>query len=584
MDITIGNSLAALQRANIKREPPEGHRLQSRILAVNYVSRRIQCQASGHANLRRVRVSDNINLGTAKNPKVYPGDIAKLEKNPRNGKWECVGIIHKVKCPPGTPVADAVEVDVAYEYSNSNITGGFGDTIVPELPFIPDVGALGQISLPSQLPQLDYLCGIPPCEDCSPDGYQDGMVPVLDASNMCWKWGFRSAPCGVYFKSQGAIYAAAPGASYNPAADVVVAVKDHYAYVAFRGAAIVPGTLSNSLLQTWDLSDPTAPVKVDEQALSSGGGTHFGSLSIAIWQNYLWVMGMELDYTSPTGSLAKKIKLYDITTRSAPSLTTSWDPGSLTETETLYVQVYFDGNTFSGNPHLIYGRGDPTDIFPLKQMIVADGLDGSILATVSEDFGTDSGYSPLWATVCDNTVIVQTFSGTTASLKAYDVSTPSAPSLLWTDNNMIMPMAHIGANRCYARKQVGTSLTNFTGGIVLYDQVNVSASRANVTFDTSDSYAWENMHYFLNTDCLYVVGQNPGSLVYNDTSWVWDISTPLSVVFEMSDVSPKAVAGEFTQAGADREGATIYMCIGGIYETSVNNWDYYLAVWTNRSA
>jgi hypothetical protein len=52
-----------------------------------------------------------------------------------------------------------VEVDVAYETSNSNITGNYGLTVTPETPFMPEVGILGQISLPTELSFSTYDVG-----------------------------------------------------------------------------------------------------------------------------------------------------------------------------------------------------------------------------------------------------------------------------------------------------------------------------------------------------------------------------------------------------------------------------------------
>lgn len=560
MDITIGNSLAALQRANIKREPPEGNRLQSRILAVNYVSRRIQCQASGHANLRRVRVSDNINLGTPQKPRVYPGDIAKLEKNPRNGKWECVGVIHKIKCPPGTPVDDTVEVDVAYEYSNSNITGGFGDTIVPELPFIPDVGALGQISLPSQLPQLGYLCSIPPCEDCSPDGYQDGMVPVLDASGMCWKWGFRSAPCPIYFRWQGAIWTGSPLVTRGGQGGTCV--LEHYVYAVRSGyKEVFSGAITQAELKIYDLSNLSAPSLVFNDFLTAPVGKYLSDIGVAAWQNYLWISGV---YTTggtlfvPDPNPDGVIQFYDISSRDNPVLL---GEVNLKIDARWTLQRHYNSvtRTFTGDPYIVAYSADGMDTAyePHSPLQMINGLTGTVEGTYSFGETVDNPH----LLTCDN-VILASFVG---SVRAIDVTDPTLPAFLWDDTDALNPITYLGSNFAYVKTDVTDPKVS------LYTNIPAGSGKVITAadFNNPDStYGW-----FVYRNCLYNV-EAPAAYSFT-------IRSKASPTLSYTDTPtiPTIAGGDIGQnEGIDIEDGVLYICSEGLGAAAG-----YLNVYSNQA-
>lgn len=208
-----------------RKNKPVGHSAQRRgnLMSVDYLARRGSVRLRGGGFLEKVIFPQSIALGTEEKPKVWKGNTVIVERA-NNGKWYVAQYLPRNDCVYPPPTTDADAEDYTVPEFDSQVKD-FPDIITPDLTFDPPTFKFGGFSLeglgpPTALYRIPYdrtppavdgkvltfnsvsnliewrhpLCGIPMCEDCAPDGYQDGMVPVLDAENMCWKWGFRRRP------------------------------------------------------------------------------------------------------------------------------------------------------------------------------------------------------------------------------------------------------------------------------------------------------------------------------------------------------------------------------------------------------
>lgn len=222
MSIPIGEVLEGRMR-----RMPTRVRRRGVILTLDYLTRRASVRLKGQGFLENVKVPKDIPVGTEEKPKIWRGNTVVVERN-ENGGWYVVKYIPRNDCAYPPASTDPEEEDYTVPELDSENAGEFSSTVTPDLTFDPPTFKFGGFSLdglgpPTALYKIPFdrvaptdnqvlkystalqkitwgnfssdLCEIPVCEDCAPDGYQDGMVPVLDASGMCWKWGFRLREC-----------------------------------------------------------------------------------------------------------------------------------------------------------------------------------------------------------------------------------------------------------------------------------------------------------------------------------------------------------------------------------------------------
>lgn len=295
--------------------------------------------------------------------------------------------------------------------------------------------------------------------------------------------------CGLTVHWQDAIYNSAPDVSYAPYGDAAVAVRENFAYVAVRGRTASDGlSWEDSLLQTWDLSDSTAPVKVDEQTLVSESGKLFANVGIAARDDSLWVYGMMFDGVTFITEANKYVKRYDISTRSAPSYVTEW----ITDMYQTFVTFrnIDEGGAFTGGTYLLGLRFTGTNLF--DQFIVEDATDGTVIGTLDGEYQGYGGYDmPVPPLVCGNTVIAPgrhpnpLLAGT---VRALDLSDPTTPTELWEDTDGYNPFLSPQTNCAYAR-------THAVPGVRLYTQVAVDDTATDLDsfsaeFDDTAFWGW----------------------------------------------------------------------------------------------
>jgi len=573
MNRTTSNALGQIVRQNA----PRADKFLCKIKAINYINRRLQVTARGYSGPRRVAAQVGVDLGNTDRPRVFPGDVALVERQ-SDGKWLCTSITHKIKCATG---AAGSEVDV--NTSSSYEVDGFGTTITPLDLFIPPIEALGDLWVQGDAPPDagTYLCGIPPCSDCAPDGYQPGMAPIIssEGESTCWVWGFRNSVCGLHLRTQTGI-ASYPSAGATPN-DIVVAVNGRYAYVAYVGD---PLTLSPALLLTYDLTDPRAPVLTDQQDIDSPvADSTLVYLGIATSEDDLWVYGIVDDESSGLTSTNIMVR-YDVSTRTAPSKISDWETRFFNDF-VVYRHYDSESQTFTGQPYLVGFNWDVNDeAAEFTELIVEDGWLGGEVQTLSGyNFGkggfSSSGIYACQAVICDNVALMPIWEGpgdTTATRRMLAVDLSGVPddpiTALWEDENVEQPEVHLGQNRAFAREYVG--------GFKLYTQVDVDNTSAYVggspdPFPTEDAEV-RPWGYFLNENCLFRVDN------LADQAWVQDVSDAENPV--LLDVQNTGFPtqgrgdGRFSDGDLDAaNGRRVYLCHVG----KGSDWATYLTVYSN---
>lgn len=510
------------------------------ILKVNYVSRRLKVSGHGYSGPKRVAVQQGIALGTADNPIVTTNNIAEIERQ-ADGSWLCVAIRRKQLCASGTaPTIDVIS-DNEFDPFFSAQTDDFGSILTPDNLFLPPIESLGELSLPdARFPgETTFLCGIPPCDDCG--DLLPGQTPVIQ-NDGCWKWDFRGASCGLYFRSQEAYF------DYNPfndtrTLDQVVAVRENYVYIAtVRLAGILE--YDEAHLMTFDISDPQFPVNIDDQVISAGLGNVLTDLGIVVKEDVLWVSGAIRVQDigggvsgPPTTNLMSR---YDISTRTVPSFVSSWTTRLLNN---FCVWLFFDGVTFTGNPYLVGFNWDWTDFSNCQNtFIVEDGLVGGEVQTLTgHSYGRNdpvsvfdllSTFPPL---VCDNVAIALYHDGSSdRHVVAIDLSgIPGAISPLWTDDNITLPRVYLGGNRAY----IGGTDTGSANR--LYTQTNIDATYTPIGSPfPADNDSVQNWGYWVKGNCLLRAGN-----FEFPNGWSVNISNPLVPVARSQQGEPVTVVG-----------------------------------------
>jgi hypothetical protein len=565
MEQTLVNVMAQ----TVRRHETKTRIERTVIRAVNYETRRLQCSRNG-ALLRHVKVQAGIDLGTTNAPIVRAGDIALVERDSITQKWLCVGIRSKVRCATGGGPSAEVEIDTSANVSYTATTQKWSQTITPDFLFLPPLESLGQLTLPDQ--QQDLICGLPRCTDCAPDGYTAGMALVIGTDTEhpggCWKWGFRSAPCTIYYQSQGAIYSVQPDIlTYLGLGDAKVAVREKYAYVAIRGRVPVGGGWEDSLLQTWDLTDPTVPVKVNEQTLPTTAGYQLSQLGIAARDDSLWVYGMDYNGVDSVFDVPHHMKHFDISTRATPALLTEWETELYSSFETFR---HFDGTTFVGDTYLVGPRAAGTNLF--DRLLVENANDGTVVGTLDGNYLGYGGYSAAAIpVVCDNYVLMPMalHPPFTYGVRCIDLNTPSSPATLWDDPLMNEPAVHLGSNHAYATNAVA---------VKLYTQLSIDDSGILLDDPTSlDGLSvWG---HFVNRNCLISLLEDGLGNAYRIASY----TNPIRDAIVTAPRYGHTQSLDGRTSSADIFEGRVYLCSVGIWQTTETTVDAYLTVFTNSA-
>lgn len=555
---TLNDVLSQLQRKVVD----ERVTYQGKIQFVDYSTRHIVVKVKGFGTIKRVSVQRGIQLGTTDRPVIMYGDVATVFQKP-SGRWVCSSVTHKDHCAT-SPLPGEVIVDTSNEYlsSNSIITQQLASLDLPleDLRF-PPIEALGQLTLTDfRFPDVStFLCGLPPCTDCGTPTIGMAAIITSDLDHpLCWKWSFREAPCAVYFKSQGAIKTFGP--TETAFGDVAVVVREHYAYIALRGTFVFgfPPTLGDSHLLTYDLANPSSPVLVDTQVLTSPAGTQLAAVNIGVVTDTLWVSGFQLDGVTSNVDLPRTMKRFDISTRASPSLVGEWST-RLYPTWRPFLHYDTVTQTFTGQPYLV-GHNWTNAVNEFDPFIVEDGLVGGEVGTLSGSYGNDT----IVPVVCDNVVLVKRGGN---QIRAIDLNNVAAPATLWEDTAMDKPEVYMGGNVAYARKQfVGNSR---------YTQVNVDATKVTVTgFPSSSDMPWG---YYVNSNCLHVTRNDSNSRVYDTAN-----QDALTLEDSASATQSGVVAnGDAQFSSSDMDGATLFICHVGV-KTITGTSYILLNVFTNR--
>lgn len=181
----------------VRKHQTRDEKWSGAILKIGYANYRLKVRGRVYG-IKTVRVDrSTVDLGTADRPKVFVGDIARIERI--DGKWICTRIVGKQQFCPAT--AEDSDVEVNIDSVSSWSVQNYGANLTPLDPTIPFFEPLGNIALPDGMfpSPTTFLCGIPQCTDCAPDGFVSGMSPVLstDAEHPtgCWQWGFKCRGC-----------------------------------------------------------------------------------------------------------------------------------------------------------------------------------------------------------------------------------------------------------------------------------------------------------------------------------------------------------------------------------------------------
>lgn len=163
----------------VRRHETKPTQLRGIIKRVNYLTRRLHVTVKGFGSLRHVPVQLGIELGTPDRPKVFKGDVARLELQ-FDVQWTCTAIVHKIRCATGSA---GVEVEV--DTSDSFIVSGY--VTHPDDLHLPPLEQIGSLILPSDLPPPP-TGGYIPCDPAQVR--QPGQIMCFDDTAVppCWYW------------------------------------------------------------------------------------------------------------------------------------------------------------------------------------------------------------------------------------------------------------------------------------------------------------------------------------------------------------------------------------------------------------
>lgn len=499
-----------------------------RIQFVDYSTRHIVVKVRGFGTIRKVKVQKGIQLGTTDKPVVVRGDTANIKRRP-SGKWVAESISHKERCATDTINDDDVEVNTSNSYFAQQLSA-------LETPFdlrFPPIEPLGQITLPEfRFPDPTmYLCGIPQCTDCAPDGYTAGMTLVLssDAEHPlgCWKWGFRQgreALCRAQINIRLWL-------SNDFQQGSSVAVRGHYAYCITP--AMISGAVrtTNAFLITVDMSDPDVPVIVDHEDI--GEEWYFCNIRINNAGTKLYIGGQVGDPTLTTF----RAKRYNLTVPSSPALELSGDIPLDSSTWNL-IEPSTGGEYLFGSTPTYIGGGNYT-YHPLS---VVDGSNFSTVGTYATGVlnAQPLRFSP--PLQCGD-LVMATILG---SLLGLDFTVPSAPTLLWSQA--------FGGNAALRLDDDHFYTTQYL--------VDVTSPASPIFTATSPDFSIPDRLRFLN-GTVYQAGLGNTVVPYQASSAVtYSLAVPLAP----ETVSFVQCATEaFDRAGQrigdmDSEGSLVYIC------------------------
>lgn len=541
----ISNSLRQLNHPS-----PElsFYRHNCTILKVNYVSRRLKVSAHGYSGPKKVAVQLGIPLGTADNPIVTTSNVAEIERQ-ADGSWLCIAILRKYKCASGTaPTIDVIS-DNEFDPFYSQQTDDFGSILTPDNLFMPPIESLGQLSLPAdRFPgETTFLCGVPPCPDCAPDGFVVGMSPVYTAEG-CWRWDFRGASCGLYFGSQGA-YADYFPESDDRTQDQVVAVRENYVYIA---SVNLDGTFgyAPATLLTYDISTVTVPILVDAQTIPAGPDGGIFNLGISVREDVLWVSGTLMSAGLLVGDTV--MYRYDISIRTTPAPVTSWLT-RLFNNFTSYLHYDTVTETFTGQPYLVGFNWDYSSAANCAQtMIVEDGLVGGEVQVLS---GFNFSKSPITsaffstetapATVCDNTVLAcywesDGMGGHINHVLAVDFTNVPAGAITPIWNTLAQePRAYLGGNHAYL----------ITDQDSLYTQIDIDDTHIDLgVVLPTDNATIPSFGYFLKGNCLLRIGNFDFPQAWSANIFDQEVPINRSQVGLISITGGRATSGQYMSA------------------------------------
>lgn len=195
--LAAANSLQQIFQKSF--EPIE---LKGGIRKVNYATAHIQVSVHGFGLIKKIKVSKSVNLGTADRPVAKKGDRATIRSTPTG--WKCIAIERKDRCATRTAEFGGdvvVENEVEPDTGDSWTIQQLGSLNLPDDLALPPFMPGGQLTLPSlRFPGgTTFLCGYPPCVNCTPNGLSAGMSPVISSDDTypdgCWVWDFKVRGC-----------------------------------------------------------------------------------------------------------------------------------------------------------------------------------------------------------------------------------------------------------------------------------------------------------------------------------------------------------------------------------------------------
>jgi len=363
--LSAGNSLQMLAEKN--REPEQ---LKGTIRRINYSTAHIHVLVSGYGLLKRVKVSKGINVGTADRPSIFKGDKATIVRTQVG--WKCIAVERKDRCDTrSSEFSDDVilENEVEPETGDSWTAQQLGSLDLPDDLHIPPFLPGGQLTLPAiRFPGgSTFLCGVPQCVDCQPNGISAGMSPVLSADatypDGCWVWDFkvRGCQCG----GSPALSTDYQIAAFTPVdvSNIRTVTDGDYTYAVWLETNGV--TLKTFRIAVFDVSNPAAPtvagsttVSVPNLGISPTFTVALGGITKVF--DTVWIVLSQRSYQTvlfgPSIDSSYLISI-DVTTPATPTFIASTIDGSAGDRIGLFVPRAF---SLGGNLYLVSQSANST--------------------------------------------------------------------------------------------------------------------------------------------------------------------------------------------------------------------------------